>query len=340
MDAHNQIVREKAKFGRELLILGHHYQDPSVLRHADVIGDSLELARKAASARDARRIVFCGVHFMAESAAILGSVDQVVYMPDVTAGCPMAEMAGLDDAERAWAEIAGTGEEWLPVVYVNSSASIKAFCGKNGGSTCTSSNARKVFDWVLRQHKRIFFLPDEHLGINTADDLGIPESAIAVYDPAMDGGGLDPSRIHETRVVVWRGYCHVHTAFTAAQIANARQRWPAAHIIVHPETPREVVRLADAHGSTSQIIDYVRNSPAGATIVIGTETHLVQRLAAEEQGRVTIVPLNHSVCPNMARTTPARLAHVLTDWPEANRIFVAQEVAAEARLALGRMLRL
>ena len=230
------------------------------------------------------------------------------------------------------------GDDWLPVVYVNSTASIKAFCGRNGGSTCTSSNARKVFEWVARQGKRIFFLPDEHLGANTADDIGVPESMIAVYDPGKTGGGIAPSMVRQARVVVWKGYCHVHTAFTAAQVANARSRWPTARIIVHPETPREVVRLADAHGSTAQIIDYVRHAPAASIVVIGTETHLVKRLADEEQGRVTIIPLSHSVCPNMARTTPVKLASLLADWPDANRVCVTPTVAIDARLALDRML--
>ena len=336
----DRIEEVRKEWGPRLLILGHHYQDPAVLRHVDAIGDSLELARRAAAETLATRIVFCGVHFMAESAAILGNAGQTVYMPDVEAGCPMAEMADLAAAEAAWDFLARHGNDWVPVVYVNSTAGIKAFCGRNGGSTCTSSNAGKVFRWAFDSGRRILFLPDEHLGVNTAHDLGIPDEAVAVYDPARPQGGLTPEQAADARLVVWKGYCHVHTRFNTAQIGLARERWPEAKIIVHPESPKEVVRLSDAHGSTSQIIDYVRKAPDGAVIIVGTETHLVDRLAAEQQGRVTVKPLTHSICPNMARTTPEKLGAVLAQWPKRNIVRVPPALAAEARQALERMLTL
>jgi quinolinate synthase len=336
-----RIEAVRRQWGRQLLILGHHYQVPEVLRHADAIGDSLELSRRAAAEEEAERIVFCGVHFMAESAAIMSRRRQTVYMPDVEAGCPMAEMAPLPDVLAAWQTLARAGgPDWLPVAYVNSTAAIKAFCGREGGSTCTSSNAAKVIRWAREQGARVFFLPDEHLGANTARDLGIPDAQVAVYDPARPQGGLDTVALQAAAIVVWKGYCHVHTVFNLAQVAQVRRRWPQARIIVHPETPKEVVRQCDAHGSTSQIIDYVRRAPDGALIVVGTETHLVERLAAEQKGRVEVRPLTHSVCPNMARTTPAKLAALLTSWPQGNLIRVAPDTAAEARLALDRMLRL
>lgn len=340
MDIHEQIAEIKRREGKNLLVLGHHYQDPEVLRHADVVGDSLELSRNAAAAHAARRIVFCGVHFMAESAAILGCPGQAVYMPDVAAGCPMAEMADLTEAEQAWRDVTAAGGEWAPVVYVNSTARIKAFCGGHGGSTCTSSNAAKVFAWALKSGRRILFLPDEHLGLNTADDLALASETVMVYDPRKPNGGLTAEQLRAARLVVWKGYCHVHTNFTMAHVEQARLKWPDAKIIVHPETPRRVVQCVDAHGSTAQIIAYVRKAPAGSTIVVGTETNLVRRLATEEQGRVTVIPLAHSICPNMARTTPAKLAALLRDWPAANMVQVPPGIAGEARLALDRMLEL
>jgi len=252
----------------------------------------------------------------------------------------MADMAGIGAVERAWETINAAGVEYLPVVYVNSTLAIKAFCGRNGGCACTSSNARKVFEWVMGQKKKIFFLPDEHLGMNTVDAMGMAETEALIYDQTMPGGGLTSGQIRAASVLAWKGFCRVHVMFTADHITDARRRWPASRIIVHPETPRPVARLADARGSTAQIIRYVREAPAGATIVIGTEINLVQRLAEEEQGRVTVVPLGHSACYNMARTTSDKLAALLTHWPEGNRIEVDPVLAREARLSLDRMLEL
>ena len=284
--------------------------------------------------------MFCGVRFMAESADVLTGPGQTVYMPDTVAGCPMADMADTEQALAAWRLLQEHGNDWLPVVYVNSSAAIKSFCGENGGSTCTSSNARRVFEWVFEQGKRILFLPDEHLGVNTAADMGIPADEVLVYDPAHTDGGLSAENVQRARVVVWKGYCLVHTAFTKEHIRRVRERLPGAKIIVHPEVPKEVTELADAHGSTSQIIKFVEDAPDGDTIVVGTEVNLVERLAREQAGRVSVKALSPSVCANMARTNTRNLLAVLQDWPEANEIHVPADIAAGARKALSVMLRL
>ena len=348
MNISASIENLRRQWGKKLFILGHYYQQDEVLRHADVTGDSLELSRRAAAEREAGRIVFCGVHFMAESADILKAPQQTVYMPDIHAGCPMADMAPLREVQQVWKNIQTVASDlpspersaqagWLPVVYVNSSAAVKAFCGEHGGSTCTSSNAAKVFQWVLNQGKRIFFIPDEHLGTNTARDLGLPEEAVAVYDPGQAWGGVGADCIARARVLVWKGYCHVHT-FTADDVTSARQRYPGAKIIVHPETPSAAARLADAHGSTAQIIKYVAAAPEGATVVIGTEWHLVDRLARQHRGRLTIVPLRQSVCRNMIRTTEAKLLELLEQWPETQVVSVSEPLRVNARKALERML--
>ncbi len=334
-----EIEAIRRQSGSQLLILGHQYQGPDVLAHVDVIGDSLELARKAA-ASSAERIVFCGVHFMAESADILTRPDQHVYMPETGAGCPMADMADASAVDRAWSFLRRNGDGWLPVVYVNSTATVKAFCGKNGGSACTSSNAPRVFQWALKQDRKIFFLPDIHLGINSAHDLGIPDEETAIYDYRRPDGGLSAADLHRSRILVWGGFCPIHVNFTVADVQAARSNWPDAKIIVHPEAPKEVVRMADAHGSTSQIITYVRNAAPGSTIVIGTESQLVKRLASEFKDRLSIRMLKGSFCPNMAKTNETNLLRVLRDWPDRNRVRVAQYLAADARLCLERMLSL
>jgi len=332
-----QIEAIRREWGQRLLILGHHYQRMSVLRHADFIGDSLELSRKAAES-SAERIAFCGVRFMAESARILAAPQQDVYMPVTTAGCPMANMASPEAVDPAWKKLQEAGHDWLPVLYVNSSAEMKAWCGAHGGIVCTSSNAARIFEWVFVQNKRVFFLPDEHLGRNTAIQLGIPDDEVAVYDWRVEGGGVDPAALHRKRVVIWKGFCIVHVAFTAEQIRLTRERLPEAKIIVHPETPREVAELADAWGSTSQIIKYVESLPPGTTVVIGTELNLIDRLAAQHKGRLTIKALTPSVCANMAKTNEHNLAELLQKWPSECRIDVPQNVAEQARMALRRML--
>jgi quinolinate synthase len=306
--------------------------------HADETGDSLELARKAAANNSVERIVFCGVHFMAESADILSGTEQTVYMPECGAGCPMADMGDSNDMETAWDVLNTRGGDWLPVVYVNSTADVKAVCGRHGGSCCTSSNAARVFEWAFAQDKRVLFLPDEHLGANSAHDLGLSDSEVAVYDPRLPQGGLSDAEIDAARVVVWKGFCIVHQAFSVEQIKLVREKMPDAKIIVHPEAPKEAVRLCDAHGSTAQIIDYVNAATAGETIVIGTEFNLVQRLAEQHRDRLTIKALKASVCSNMAKTTDKNLLDLLLNWDESSVIRVDGAVARDAKLALERML--
>lgn len=337
MHTTDTITSIKKQWGPRLFILGHYYQRDEVLRHADAHGDSLELSRRAARETQAERIVFCGVHFMAESAATLTRPAQTVYMPDPDAGCPMADMAPARELRKIWEEIEAAVPGWLPVIYVNSSAAAKAFCGAHGGCACTSSNAPRVVRWALDQGKRVLFIPDEHLARNTVHDLGLPDNAVALADPGLPLGGLSPDGLRAARVLAWKGYCHVH-AFTVEDIAAARRRHPGAKIIVHPETPAPVLRLADAHGSTSQIIQYVENAPDGAAIVIGTEFNLVSRLARRHQQRLTIAPLRVSVCPNMSRTTEAKLCRTLRDWPEENIVRIPEEYRADAQRALQRML--
>jgi quinolinate synthase len=339
-DIAQQIDSIREEWGSRLLILGHHYQRSSVVAHADETGDSLELARKASELRSAERIVFCGVHFMAESADMLSTAEQTVYMPETGAGCPMADMADAPDMAAAMEVLSKHSDDWLPVVYVNSTAAIKAICGKYGGSCCTSSNAVKVFQWAFDQNRRILFLPDEHLGTNTAHDLGIPASEIAVYDPRKPQGGLSAEEIAAARVLVWKGYCLVHKAFSVDQVAQVREKLPHAKLIVHPESPREVVALCDAHGSTAQIIDYVNAAADGETIVIGTELNLVQRMAEQHRDRLTIKALKPSLCANMAKTNASNLLELLQTWPASTEIHVAPEIAGDARLSLERMLAL
>lgn len=338
-DIPSAIETLRRQWGPRVLILGHHYQRPEVLRHADLRGDSLELARHAAASQ-AERILFCGVRFMAESADILTAPSQVVHLAEATAGCPMAEMADTAAAERAWERLQRVAKDWVPVVYVNSTADVKAFCGRHGGSACTSGNCDRVLSHYLKQGRRLLFLPDEHLARNTAHDLGIPDEAVRLYDPAQPDGGCTDADLAGARLVVWKGFCHVHTNFTPQQIRAVREKLPDARIIVHPEAPQAVVRAADAHGSTAQIIRYVEQAPDGATIVIGTERQLVLRLAEEHKGRVRILALLSSSCPNMARTTAAAVLDTLSRWPASTRVSVPDAVAAEARICLERMLAL
>ncbi len=339
-DLSDKIEQHRREWGPRLLVLGHYYQRESVLRHADRIGDSLELSHAAARASAAERIVFCGVHFMAESAAILALPHQTVFMPEVSAGCPMADMADADRVAAAWHFLQRHGADWIPIVYVNSSAAVKAFCGRAGGSACTSGNAERVVRWALAQGRRPFFLPDQHLGLNVARDVGLADDDVAIFDRRLPDGGLSPDRLLRARMVVWNGHCIVHVAFSVDQITQIRARHPEARIIVHPECPREVTALADAHGSTARIVEYVRAAPAGSLIFVGTELNLVERLAREQQGRCTVKALRPSVCANMAKTNEQNLAELLDQWPESRLVRVPPAMADDARQALERMLHL
>ena len=332
------IWRAKRALGSSVTILGHHYQRDEVIQFADFRGDSLELSRRAAQVQEAKYIVFCGVHFMAETAAILCKPEQAVIQPVIEALCPMAHMANAQDANQAWETLSAAWQgDLTPITYQNSTAALKAFVGQHGGAVCTSSNADKLFRWALKRSEHILFTPDEHLGTNTALAMGIPLEEIGLWDP------LHPPKadaLGRCRVVVWKGFCYVHTTFTVADVDEVRQEYPKAFIIVHPECVREVVAKADQASSTSGIVQVVERAPAGATIAIGTECHLVDRLQWEHPDK-TVIPLRRSVCANMAMTRMPHLLYVLEGLLEGNvrnRVTVDEETAKWARVALERML--
>ena len=336
-----KIRARKSELGSRLIILTHHYQRKEIVDLGDFVGDSFELSRKAAVDHECRYIVFCGVHFMAESAAILAQPRQVVQIPDEHAGCWMAEMADTQTVKAAWEQlesVAGKGST-VPVVYMNSDAELKAFCGDNGGLVCTSSNAAKAVEWAFGQREKVLFFPDRHLGHNTGHDLGLTDDEMVVWSPYKPLGGNDPDALRRARMVLWDGYCLVHTRFTGEQIENRRAQFPEARIIVHPECTRQVVAMADASGSTSRIVKYVKEAPAGSTIVIGTEINLIERLAAEYPDR-KVLELHHSLCPNMSKINLVNLLETLEKIGEMNVVRVAEEIKAGARLAMDRMLAL
>ncbi len=334
----------KATLGGRLLILGHHYQRDEVMRWADARGDSFGLSRLAASNSKADYIVFCGVHFMAESADILTAEHQVVVLPDLNAGCSMADMADLDSVETAWTELAAVTdiERIVPITYMNSSAALKAFVGQNGGAVCTSSNARSVVSWALGRDDKLLFFPDQHLGRNTAFQLGFGPADLRVWDPKRDLGGLEDTDVKEATFLLWKGHCSVHQRFKVAHVEDFRQANPGGLVVVHPECAAEVVAVADQVGSTDFIIKAVEAAPPRTVIGVGTEIHLVQRLAAEHPDR-TVVSLDPLVCPcsTMFRIDAAHLAWCLENLIEGtvvNRITVDAETAGWARVALERML--
>ncbi len=342
MNTSEKIESLRARYGSGLLVLAHHYQRPEVVAHADFKGDSLELARKAA-ASTAERIVFCGVRFMAESADILTSEKQTVYASAPEADCPMARMAEPNEARRALEELASVVPgAFVPVVYVNSTVEIKAFCGENGGMACTSGNAARVFRSLFESGRRIFFLPDQHLGINTATDLGLRPGEIAVYDRRKAFGGLSREDVASARVVVWNGFCPIHAKFRPADVASARAGHPEARVIVHPEAPRDVVESCDGAGSTAKMIQDIAAAPAGSSFVVGTERKLVERLAKEQAARgISIVPLVPGAeCMDMSLTTEEGLLSLLESFPESHRVRVDPALAAPARRCLERMLAL
>ncbi len=334
----------RSALGERLLILGHHYQREEVMRWADARGDSFGLSRLAAANQTADFIVFCGVHFMAESADILTADDQVVVLPDLNAGCSMADMADLDAVETAWDELAAVTDldRVVPVTYMNSSAALKAFVGRAGGAVCTSSNARAVVSWALERGDKLLFFPDQHLGRNTAFQLGFQPDDLRVWDPKRDLGGLDDTDVKEATFLLWKGHCSVHQRFTTSHVEAFRAEHPGGIVVVHPECAHEVVELADQVGSTEFIIKAVDAAPPGSVLGIGTEIHLVQRLAAEHPDR-TIVSLDPLICPcsTMFRIDAAHLAWCLENLVEGNvvnQIKVDPETAEWARVALERML--
>ncbi len=341
-----RIADRRARLGRRLVILGHHYQVEEVVRFADHLGDSFKLAKDGAKRTDAEFVVFLGVHFMAESADILAQPGQQVILPDLGAGCSMADMANLDQVETAWSELTDGGrrDDLIPITYMNSSAAIKAFCGKRGGTVCTSSNATKVIPWALAQKPRLLFLPDQHLGRNVSCKLGIPLSDTAVWDPHALPEENMINGCDEAKILLWKGHCSVHTKFLPEHVGQMRAKHPGITVLVHPECPKEVVDLADFWGSTEKIIKTVEDAPSGSKWAIGTEINLVSRLAGRFPDKL-IVSLSgiNCLCATMYRIDPPHLLWVLDNLVEGhvvNRIVVPPDVKRDAKLALDRMLAL
>lgn len=323
--------------GGDLAILGHHYQSDAVLKHTDHQGDSLELARLGRGL-EARHIVFCGVFFMAESSAVLAAPGQKVHTPAREAKCVMSDMAPASVVSRVLGDLNAGGKRVVPLTYVNSSAAVKAACARYGGSVCTSANADRMLEWALRQGDAVLFLPDMNLGLNTADKLNLASGERRILDVRGGGSAACATGIPDERLLLWPGRCVIHHRFKPEQISEARSRHPGARIVVHPECAPQEVALADAAGSTSFIIRYVAEASEGSTILIGTETNLVWRLADRWKGRRTVLPLRNSLCANMAKVTLAGLAGLLERLDEVAPVRVEAEVAEGARLALERML--
>lgn len=334
----------RQQWGKRLLILGHHYQDSSVVALCDAVGDSLELSRIAAES-EAERIVFCGVRFMAETADVLtrardGSDNgRRVYQPAPEAGCPMADMADAPALERAWAEIraADPDAHWVPVVYVNSSAEAKAFCGRHGGAACTSGNGRRVLRHFLDENAKILFAPDQHLCTNIFRELGYQPEAVAVWRRDQADGGLTPAVIRRARAIAWDGCCPIHAGYTLGDVAAARAGMPGATLLIHPEAPSPVAARADRTGSTKAIIEAIARAEQGTDFIVGTEQHLVARLAEKYSG-LSIRPLRPIVCEDMGRTTPLQVLNVLQSWPEDCIVRVPDAFVADARVCVERML--
>jgi quinolinate synthase len=352
-EMNRRIAAARATLGRRLVILGHHYQRDEVIAFADYTGDSYKLAGQVSKHPDAEFIVFCGVHFMAESADVLSGDHQQVILPDLAAGCSMSDMAEPDQLEQCWADIeqmladrraGGDGRQpVVPVTYINSAASIKAFCGEHGGVVCTSSNAAATLRWAWERGERILFLPDQHLGRNTAYKMGVPLDQMVVWDPNEIWGGLEPDAVERARIILWKGHCSVHARFTARQIENMRAQHPGIRVIVHPEVPWDVVQAADDSGSTEYIIKTVSESPVGSTWAVGTEIHLVNRLATQVQPDRTVHSLDQfgCLCSTMFRVSPNHLLWVLEGLVAGevhNRIVVPDDQKHWTKVALDRML--
>jgi len=341
----DRIVAAKARLGEDVVILGHHYQRDEVIKFADFRGDSLKLSFQASQA-EGRYIVFCGVHFMAESADILRRQHQTVILPDLNAGCSMADMADIGQVEACWSELSSLLDprKIIPVTYMNSTAAIKSFTGEHGGSVCTSTNASEVMKWAFEGGEKVLFLPDEHLGRNTGYRMGIPLEQMIVWDPYQEFGGNTPEAIRNARVILWKGYCSVHQRFTPQQVERVRREHPGIRVIAHPECRFEVAQAADQIGSTEGIIKAIQASPAGTQWAVGTEIHLVNRLSKELKNH-KVISLDPSVCvcTTMFRITPQHLLWVLENLGEGNvvnRISVDERTRHHARVALDRMLAL
>jgi quinolinate synthase len=347
-----RIAAARRTLGRRLVILGHHYQRDEVIKFADYTGDSFRLAQHVAARPDADYIVFCGVHFMAESADVLAAPHQQVILPDLAAGCSMADMVAPDQLERGWEELTemeiaapqGSGQpSVVPVTYINSAAAIKAFVGERGGTVCTSSNAAAALRWAFARGEKVLFLPDQHLGRNTAYRMGVALDDMVVWDPDEMSGGLDPDQVASARVILWKGHCSVHTRFAVPQIEAVRRQHPGVRVIVHPEVPWEVAQAADDMGSTEYIIRTVTNSPAGSVWAVGTEVHLVNRLARTLAPERTVLSLDRfgCLCSTMFRVSPNHLLWILEELVAGrvhNQIVVSDDQKHWTRVALDRML--
>jgi quinolinate synthase len=343
----DRIRAARAQLGTTTVILGHHYQRDEVVRFADYTGDSYKLSRIAAET-GAKCIVFCGVHFMAESADVLGRNDQQVILPDLNAGCSMADMAEISQVEDCWDTLVsfGLAADTIPITYINSTAAIKAFCGENGGLVCTSSNCRAAMEWAFARGKRVLFLPDQHLGRNTGYAMGIPLEEMAVWDPWGLQGGQTSQDLAASKLVLWKGHCAVHQRFLPGHVDQVRAKYPGIQIIVHPECRWEVCQKADALGSTERLISLVEKAPSGSMFAIGTEIHLVNRLArrfAPEGKKIITLDDTGCLCTTMFRITPQHLAWALENLVQGNvvnRIQVRADIKKWARVALDRMLEL
>ncbi len=341
-DLKDRIAEARLRLGSRLCILVHHYQRLEVVEFGDHLGDSYGLSKIAAGKKEADTIVFCGVHFMAESADILTDDHQKVYLPNPLAGCPMADMAEVADVMEAWDYLKrfGAEDKIMPLSYMNTAAALKAFTGRYGGVICTSSNAASALKYGLSRREKVFFFPDQNLGYNTGIKYGLKPDEMVIWDFSREGGGLSDDQLRRAKIILWKGHCHVHTNFTAEQVREVRKQYPAVKVVVHPECPHEVVELADANGSTSFIVDYCKKAPSGSVIAIGTEINLVHRMAHEHPDK-QIFELSGNTCPvcaNMYRTTLNDLAYCLENLESIKPVKVSEPTRSEARLALERML--
>jgi len=332
----------RKKLGKRAIILTHHYQRLDVVGLGDAVGDSYGLSKIAAESPDVEYIFFCGVHFMAEAADILSSDKQTVFLPNPLAGCPMADMAEMADVMEAWKilEDFGGDTKIMPISYMNSAAGLKAFTGKHGGLICTSSNADAAYRYGFDRREKLFFFPDQHLGFNTGIKFGLKPEEMVIWDFSREEGGLTEEQIAKARVILWKGHCHVHTNFKAEHITQVREKYPDVKIVAHPECPHEVVKDADAVGSTSFIVKFVDSQPPGSNIAVGTEINLINRLAHDYPDK-NIFELSGQTCPvcaNMYRTTVNDLAYCLENFEDIKPIRVRDNIKADARLALQRML--
>ena len=345
-EANARIRAAKARLGKRVVILGHHYQRADVFQHADLSGDSLKLSRLA-SQTDAEFIVFCGVHFMAEVADIMSRPEQISILPDLAAGCSMADMANLAKVERSWRELAAVldpDERITPVTYINSAADLKAFCGEHGGIVCTSSNAPKILNWSFQQREKVLFFPDQHLGRWSGHQMGIPLEQMPVWDPDLECGGLSHEQIRQAKILLWKGHCSVHQMFQPAHILKFRNQYPDGIVISHPEAPFEVCKQSDYVGSTEYILSTVKAGAANTRWLVGTELNLVERLAEEVKAEGKIVQFMSPticMCSTMQRIDPQHLAWTLenlADGKVVNQISVPEHEARLAKISLDRML--